>query len=371
MKKLAFGLMRLPMNGEDVNIEAVKKMVDMFMEKGFTYFDTAWMYCKGKSETAIKECLVDRYPRDSYTLTDKLPSYEIKSYEDRNRVFNEQKRKTGLDYFDYYWLHAVSQKSLETFDKFDCWDFIKAKKDAGEIKHIGFSFHDSPELLDEVLNKHPEVEYVQLQLNYLDWLSEDVRAKECYEVCVKHNKQVMVMEPVKGGTLVKLPDEAEKLLKEKEPNMSTASWAIRFAASLDNVYMVLSGMTTLEQMQDNLSYMEDFKPLSDQEHELCLKVAQIINSTVIVPCTGCEYCISTCPIGMPIPKLFSLYNANKQGAKSESSLAQRANYYDIQNQGPTIDECLDCGACENICPQHLTIRKYLKNVKDYFEGEKK
>lgn len=365
MKKLAFGLMRLPMMGEEVDVETVKKMVDMFMEKGFTYFDTAWFYCKGKSETAIKECLVDRYPRDSYTLTDKMPSIEIKSFEDRDRVFYEQKRKTGLEYFDYYWLHAVREKNLEIFDNFKCWEYIKEKKEAGEIKHIGFSFHDTPEVLDMILTKHPEVEFVQLQLNYLDWTSPDVKSKECYEVCLKHNKKVMVMEPVKGGSLVKLPDEAYKLLKEKEPNLSIASWAIRFAASLENVYMVLSGMTALDQMQDNLSYMEDFKPLTQDEHELCLKVAEIIKKADIIPCTGCEYCTTVCPIGMQIPKLFSIYNTEKQNCNDK----QISNYNDLQANGPRIDDCLDCGACENICPQHLEVRKHLKDVKKYFEGE--
>ena len=366
MKKLGFGLMRLPMIGENVDIEKTKQMVDEFMARGFTYFDTAYMYCGGKSETAIKECLVDRYPRDSYTLTDKLPSYVIKSLEDRDRIFNEQKNKTGLDYFDYYWLHAVSRKSLEVFDKFDCWKFIEQKKENGEIKHIGFSYHDDAQLLDDILTKHPNVEFVQLQLNYLDWLSDSVQSKACYDVCVKHNKKVIVMEPVKGGSLVKLPDDADKLFKDADSNMSNASWAIRFAASLENVYMVLSGMTTIEQLKDNLSYMKDFKPLTNQEHNMCLEVAEIIKKVSIIPCTGCEYCTSVCPIGMPIPKLFALYNLDKQVVDTNK---QDNNYEELKNAGPRVDECLDCGACENICPQHLSIRKYLKEVKTHFEGE--
>ena len=363
MKKLGFGLMRLPMNGKQVDIEKTKALVDEFMKRGFTYFDTAWMYCESGSEKAIKECLVDRYPRDSYTLTTKLPSYEIKSFEDRDRVFNEQKARTGLNYFDYYWLHAVSGENIATFDKYDCWNFIKNKKENGEVKHIGFSFHDNAELLDELLTKHPEIEYVQLQLNYLDWLSENVQSKACYDVCVKHNKPVIVMEPVKGGSLVKLPDEADKLLKDAEPNMSTASWAIRFAASLDNVYMVLSGMSNMEQMLDNLSYMEDFKPLTAEENDKCLKVAEIINKYIIIPCTGCSYCTATCPIGMPIPTYFASYNNSKQNGKDV------ANYEQIKQGGVAPVDCLDCSACESICPQHLRIRKYLKEVTKYFEGE--
>ena len=364
MKKLGFGLMRLPMNGKEVDIEKTKELVDEFMAKGFTYFDTAWMYCESKSEKAIKECLVDRYPRESYTLTTKLPSYEIKSYEDRDRVFNEQKRRTGLEYFDYYWLHAVSKDNLETFNKWDCWNFIKQKKENGEIKHIGFSFHDSAEVLDEILNNHPEIEYVQLQLNYLDWLSDSVQSKKCYEVCVKHNKPVIVMEPVRGGKLVKLPDAAQKLFTEANPNMSNASWAIRFAASLPNVYMVLSGMTTIDQMKDNLSYMEELKPLTENEHNICLKVAEIINKYMIIPCTGCSYCTAKCPQGIAIPQYFALYNKDKQD--NTKSIDE---YEKIKNGSTPLADCLDCGECESICPQHLHIRDYFKQVKTYYEGE--
>lgn len=366
MKKLGFGMMRLPLNGNDVDIEKTKELVDEFMAKGFTYFDTAWMYCDGKSESAIKECLVDRYPRDSYTLTTKLPSFEIKSFEDRDRVFNEQKNRTGLDYFDYYWLHAVSSQNIETFDKWECWDFIKQKKENGEVKHIGFSFHDSAEMLDELLNKHPEIEFVQLQINYLDWLSDSVRSKACYEVCEKHNKQVIVMEPVKGGKLVKLPNEALALFKENEPNMSTASWAIRFAASLPKVYMVLSGMSNLAQVQDNLSYMEDFKPLSDKQHNICLEAAEIINKYVIVPCTGCSYCTTTCPTNIAIPKYFALYNDAKQKFEDKD---YKQEYKFIKDNGVSIDACIGCDACRKICPQHLHVKEFLVDVRHYFEGE--
>lgn len=370
MKKLGFGLMRLPMKDNNVDTSKVSKMVDEFMSRGFTYFDTAWMYCGGNSEIAIKECLVDRYPRDSYTLTDKMPSFEIKSLEDRNRVFNKQLEKTGLTYFDYYWLHAVSRKNINEFDCNKCWEYLSEQKAKGLVKHIGFSFHDDAEFLDDLLNKHPEIEFVQLQLNYLDWLSPGVQSKACYDVCVKHNKKVIVMEPVKGGALAKLPDAAEKMFKDYDSNLSIASWAIRFAASLDNVYMVLSGMTTFGQMKDNLSYMEDFKPLTSEENNMCLKAAEIIKENVIVPCTGCEYCISVCPIGMPIPKLFSLYNIDKQDHNAQGWTTQGSYYNSLQLKGPKVDECLDCGTCENICPQHISIRKYLKEVKQHFEGEK-
>ena len=364
MKKLGFGLMRLPMIGKEVDIEKTKVMVDEFMNNGFTYFDTAWMYCESKSESAIKKCLVERYPRDSYTLTTKLPSYEINSFEDRDRVFNEQKRRTGLDYFDYYWLHAISKSNIDNFNKWDCFNFIKQKKENGEIKHIGFSFHDTPELLEDILSKHPEIEYVQLQLNYLDWESKDVQSRKCYEVCVKYNKPVIVMEPVRGGKLVKLPDEADKLFKNEDSNMSNASWAIRFAASLDNVYMVLSGMSTIEQMKDNISYMKEFKPLTDNQHDLCLKVAEIINKYVIVPCTGCSYCTAKCPQEIAIPQYFALYNKDKQ----ESTISVE-EYKKIAQSSTPICNCLECGGCESICPQHLHIKDYLKDVRKYYEGE--
>lgn len=363
--------MRLPMVDKEVDTETVKNMVDEFMSRGFTYFDTAWMYCNGNSEIAIKECLVDRYPRESYTLTDKMPSMEIKSFEDRDRVFNKQLEKTGLSYFDYYWLHAVSRKNIETFDGYNCWEYIKQQKEKGLVKHIGFSFHDDAQFLDELLNKHPEIEFVQLQLNYLDWLSPGVQSKACYDVCVKHNKKVIVMEPVKGGVLAKLPDEAERMFKDYNSSYSIASWAIRFAASLENVYMVLSGMTTFEQLLDNLSYMEDFKSLNIEERDMCLNAAEIIKKNVVVPCTGCEYCLSVCPIKMPIPTLFSLYNIDTQDKNSLGWTTQGSYYNNIQLKGPKIDDCLDCGACENICPQHLTIRNYLKDVKNYFEGGRK
>jgi len=369
MKKLGFGLMRLPMDGKKVDIEKTKELVDEFMSNGFTYFDTAYMYCEGQSESAIKECLVDRYPRESYTLTTKLPPMGINSFEDRDRIFNDQKAKTGLDYFDYYWLHAVTKDRLEIYDKYDCWNFIKKKKEAGEVKHIGFSYHDDAKTLDELLNKHPEIEFVQLQINYLDWLSDNVQSKACYEVCVKHNKKVIVMEPVKGGTLVKLPDEAEDLFAKADKDMSNASWAIRFAASLDNVFMVLSGMTTLSQMKDNISYMNDFKPLTKDEHDMCLKVAEIIKNIQIIPCTGCEYCMSVCPINMPIAKYFSLYNIDKQEVRLAGWTTQGTYYRNLKSKGTSPIDCLECGECENICPQHLKIRKYLKEVKTYFEGE--
>ncbi|MBQ5437269.1 MAG: aldo/keto reductase, partial [Firmicutes bacterium] len=312
VKKLGFGLMRLPRNDRanaaDIDVEQVKKMVDMFMERGFTYFDTAWMYCGFNSENVAREALVERYPRESFTLADKLHAGFIKTKEDRDAIFNEQLKKTGAGYFDYYLLHGLDRAKLEVYNELDCFTWLKEKKEAGLVKHIGFSYHDDPRLLDQVLTDHPEMEFVQLQLNYLDWNSPWIQSGGCYDTCVKHGKPVVVMEPVKGGSLAVVPEEAEKLLKAAEPGMSVPSWAVRFAASLDNVMVVLSGMSDLSQMDDNSAYMEDLKPLTEEEKALCARVAEIINSQIAVPCTGCSYCTDGCPMNIAIPQYFSIYN---------------------------------------------------------------
>jgi predicted aldo/keto reductase-like oxidoreductase len=312
MKKLGFGLMRMPLldpkNDAAVDIEQVKKMVDLFMAKGFTYFDTAIMYNGFASQRVAKEALVDRYPRDSFTLATKLHNGFFRTLEDRDKIFNEQLEQTGAGYFDYYLLHGIESSSLPQYEDLDCFNWLLDKKAKGLVKHAGFSFHDSPELLDQILTSHPEMEFVQLQINYLDWESEWVKSRACYEVCVKHGKPVIVMEPVKGGTLANVPEEAEKLFAAENPSMSVPSWAIRFAASLPNVMVVLSGMSTLSQMQDNLSYMTDFKPLTDAEKDVCFKVADIINNQITVPCTACHYCTEGCPMNIAIPEYFSLYN---------------------------------------------------------------
>ena len=370
-KKLGFGLMRLPLldpnDQGSIDMEQMKRMVDSFLEQGFTYFDTAWMYCNGKSEEAAKEALVSRYPRDSFTLTTKLPAYMLKKEADREWLFQEQLRRTGAGYFDYYWLHDVNSQTIQTFDRLHCWDFIREKKAQGLVRHIGFSYHDGPELLDRILTEHPEVEYVQLQLNYLDWDSLGVQSGKCYEVATRHHKPVIVMEPVKGGTLAKVPEALEQMFKSREPDMSVPSWAIRFAASLENVMVVLSGMSNMEQMLDNTGYMRDFRPLNDEEQKLMHLAAGIINRSITVPCTGCSYCTVNCPQNIAIPKYFSLYNLDLQELKEKDWTPHR-NYYDnlTLTHGKASD-CIRCGQCEAMCPQHLPIRKLLEDVAAHFE----
>ena len=373
-KKLGFGMMRLPVtdpnDNSSMDIPMIQKMVDEYMRRGFNYFDTAWMYMGGQSQTLIKECLVGKYPRDSYTVTTKLPDYILHSEEDRKKVFDKQLEMTGLDYFDYYLIHDTNAQSIVDFEKYHCFEFVEELLDKGLVKHIGLSHHDGPELLEELLIKHPRIEFVQLQINYLDWDSLGVRSRECYEVAVKYGKKVLVMEPVKGGTLAQVPEEAEKLLKSAEPDMSVSSWAIRFAASWPEIYMVLSGMSNMEQLLDNMSYMEDFKPLDEKEMEIIHQVTDIINGNIAIPCTGCNYCTVDCPMNVKIPTLFSLYNADLQEVATKPWSSHDELYTNlVLTEGVgTPSDCIECGVCEERCPQHLKIREHLKEVKAHFEG---
>ncbi|MBQ8109050.1 MAG: aldo/keto reductase [Clostridia bacterium] len=372
VKKLGFGLMRMPLTDPNddsrVDVEQVKRMVDLFMEKGFTYFDTAIMYNGFASQRVAKEALVDRYPRDSFTLATKLHDGFFNSLEERDKVFEDQLEQTGAGYFDYYLLHGIEASSLPKFEKFDCFNWLLDKKARGLVKHAGFSFHDTPELLDEILTRHPEMEFVQLQINYLDWESEWIRSREVYEVAVKHNKPVVVMEPCKGGTLAKLPEAAEALLKAKAPDMSAPSWAIRFAASLENVMVVLSGMSNVAQMADNVGYMERFVPLTPEEVALTYRVADIVNAQIAVPCTGCSYCTDGCPMQIPIPRYFSLYNEDMREDLAEKGWTiNYTNYNKLAQSFGGAGDCVACGQCEQICPQHLPIIEKLKLVSEHFD----
>ena len=296
MKKLGFGLMRLPLlNEEDkksIDKEQACQMTDLFLERGFTYFDTAYMYHEYESERAVKDFLVTRKDRGSYTLASKLPVMQLKEKEDMERIFNEQREKCGVEYFDYYLLHALDAEHYKTVKRLGCFEFAMQKKAEGKVKHVGFSFHDSADVLDEILTDHPEAEFVQLQLNYLDWEDAKVQSRKCYETAVKHGKKVVVMEPVKGGTLANLPAKAKEVLHGLHPDWSDASWAIRFVASLENVMVVLSGMSNLQQMEDNSGYMEQFEPLTEQEKKVLLgQVVDIIHEAAKIPCTACRYCV--------------------------------------------------------------------------------
>ncbi|MDD3278671.1 MAG: aldo/keto reductase [Lachnospiraceae bacterium] len=367
-KKLGFGLMRLPLLNQDdqgsIDMEQMKQMVDYFLEQGFTYFDTAWMYCAFKSETAIREALVERHPRDSFTLTTKLHASFLKTKEDRDRIFEEQRQKTGVEYFDYYLLHDVREEHYKIYTELDCFQWLSEKKAQGLVKHMGFSYHDDAELLDRVLTEHPEMEFVQLQLNYLDWNSSSVQSGKCYEVAKKHGVPVIVMEPVKGGTLANVPETVEQLFKNEKPDMSIPSWAIRFAASLDNVMMVLSGMSNMEQMKDNTAYMKEFQPLSEREHELVMQAADIIEGRITIPCTGCAYCVDGCPGSIAIPKYFTLYNTKKQ---DQDSMLADEEYARLTETFGKASDCVACGQCEEVCPQHLPIVENLKKVAAQFE----
>ena len=372
MKKLGFGLMRLPLkdpnNDAAVDVEQVKEMVDRFMAQGFTYFDTAIMYNGGVSQRVAKAALVDRYPREAFTLATKLHSAYFNSLEDRDRVFNEQLEQTGAGYFDYYLIHGIEAGNYPKYEQYDCFNWLMEKKRQGLVRHAGFSFHDTPELLDEILTKYPELEFVQLQINYLDWESEWVQSRKVYEMAVKHGKPVVVMEPVKGGTLAKVPAEAKRLLEAADPAMSVPSWAIRFAASLDNVMVVLSGMSNVAQMEDNLSYMQDFKPLTPDEMAMMEKVAGIINAKIAIPCTGCSYCTEGCPRQIPIPKYFSLYNEDMREDLAEKGWTINfTNYENLAGKFGKASDCVACGQCEGVCPQHLPIIERLKDVAAHYE----
>lgn len=369
MKKLGFGMMRLPLlNEEDkksIDKKTVCQMVDTFMERGFTYFDTAYMYHEYESERAMKDVLVTRKDRDSYTLASKLPVMQLKEKEDMERIFNEQREKCGVEYFDYYLLHALDAEHYKNVKRLDCFGFAMQKKAEGKVKHVGFSFHDSAEVLDQILTEHPEAEFVQLQLNYLDWEDEKVQSRKCYETAVKHGKKVVVMEPVKGGTLAKLPKKAEDVLKALHPDWSAASWAIRFVASLENVMVVLSGMSTPEQMDDNTAYMKEFEPLTEKEKQVLLgEVVDSIHEAAKIPCTACRYCVEGCPMNIAIPEYFALYN-DEITDKGNPEHAKR--YAELTKEHGKASDCVECGQCEGACPQHLPAITWLKKVAEVFE----
>jgi Predicted oxidoreductases of the aldo/keto reductase family len=362
-KKLGFGLMRLPRKFVKTDVEQVKEMVDLFLQEGFTYFDTAFVY--PGSEAAIKKALVDRYPRSSFTLATKLNAFLLAPNEAAaKKQFYTSLERTGAGYFDYYLLHAIMENNYKKYEKFHIWEFVKEQKERGTIKNFGFSFHAGPQLLDQLLTEHPEVDFVQLQINYADWENPSVTSRANYEVARKHGKQIVVMEPVKGGRLANPPMEVQKLFQAYHPDMSCASWAIRFAASLDGVLTVLSGMSNVEQMKDNLSYMKDFQPLNEEEQKIIWKAQEILGRSATIPCTACHYCTGGCPKQIPIPEIFAAMNKHLGNGQTADA---KAAYEKAVSEGHRASDCIGCHQCENACPQHLTILSYLKECADVLE----
>lgn len=361
-KNFGFGCMRLPMKGDEVDTKEFCLMIDTFLANGFNYFDTAHMYVSGKSETALRECLVKRHPREEFVLVNKLSNPYFKKEEEILPFFEMQLEACGTDYFDFYLMHAQDKKIYEKYKKCHAYEIAQELKKQGKIKHLGISFHDTADVLDEILTDHPEIEVVQIQFNYIDYDDPSIQSKACYDVCRKHKKPIIIMEPVKGGALVNLPEDAKKALSDLNGG-SAASYAIRFAASFEGVMMVLSGMGNTEMMNDNIGYMKDFIPLTATEHKAIENVRTILKGQNLIPCTACEYCIPECPKNIAIPAIFSCLNSKNKGEDWSSGF-----YYEINTQkGSKASDCIECGKCEAACPQHLPIRKLLKDAVSAFE----
>ncbi len=367
--KLGFGLMRLPKleDGKTIDVEQTKTMVDLFMAAGMKYFDTAYVYEGGMSEVAAKEALVDRYPRDSFYLATKLNTHAQGCVDEATAKaqLKTSLERTGAGYFDFYLLHALGQGNYDSYGEYHLWDFIKEAKEQGLVKYYGFSFHDSPEFLDKILTEHPDVDFIQLQINYADMEANNVQSRACYEVARKHNKPITVMEPVKGGTLANPPQRVLDVFKAANPDASPASWAIRYVASMDGIIAVLSGMSNIAQMEDNLSYMKDFKPLSEEEQAVVKKAQEVLLGVDQIPCTSCRYCTPGCPMQINIPGVFSAMNQyliydNLDGAKR--------SYGWNTEKGGKASECIGCGQCEGECPQHITIIDWLARSAEVLEG---
>ena len=356
--KLGFGLMLLPTAGDKIDVEQTKTMVDKFLAAGFTYFDTAYAY--PGSEEAIKTALVDRYPREKYQLATKLPAWlGAKDAEEAKGMFYTSLERTGAGYFDFYLLHNCGDDRTEVFDKFGLWDFAFEQRAKGLIKHVGFSFHDTAEKLDALLTRHPEAEFVQLQINYADWESPSVQSRKCYETAIGHGKPVIIMEPIKGGLLANPPGKAARILRDAEPDASLSSWALRFAASLDGVITILSGMSNIAQMEDNLATMKDFRPLNNNELLLISHTRDELDKIHSIPCTNCRYCVKGCPRRVAIPGILKALNT----LKIYGDLASAKHTYEWEtSRGAPASDCVECGQCETACPQHIKIMGELKEA---------
>ena len=366
-KKLGFGLMRLPRleEGGAIDIEQTKEMVDLFMDAGFTYFDTAWAY-EG-SEEATRKALVERYPRDSFTIASKLaPWIDKKDRETAIKQFETSCERLGVDYIDYYLLHNLGEQRTAAFEEFDLWTYALELKKQGKIKHLGFSFHDKAEALEPILKAHPEAEFVQLQINYADWDDVFIQSKLCYELARKYDKPIIVMEPVKGGMLAEPPEIVTSILHEANPDASNASWAIRFSASLEGVGMVLSGMSNVAQMKDNISFMKEFEPLTEGEKSVVDAAAEALHSIPLIPCTKCNYCAEVCPMNIGISGTF--FAVNHYRVYQNLEVAKGREKWNVPGQGKTrANECIKCGACEGVCPQHIEIISELEKAVELFD----
>lgn len=361
--KLGFGFLRLPMleDGKTVDLETTKAMVDLFLGRGFRYFDTAYTYLNGDSERALREALVKCYPRGSFLIADKLPCGMLRQGKTAEAIFQEQLERCGVDRFDVYLLHGLDEEDADYADSHGCFDFLQEMKTQGKVRYIGFSFHDTAAALDRILTKHPEVDVVQIQLNYLDWDNPIIQSGACYEVCRKHGKPIIVMEPVKGGTLASIPGAAAALFDGEAP----AHRALRFAASQEGVAVVLSGMSTLEQVAENSDLLGNFTPLTEEETQVLKTAAAHIREAVAIPCTGCGYCLEGCPTGIPIPKYFSLYNERRRDGWQVNT---EGRYAALTLTNPKANACIDCGSCVQACPQKLPIPEWMQNVSSAFDG---
>lgn len=373
MKKMGFGLMRLPQTDKDkpetINQEQVNKMIELFLEKGYTYFDTAYPYHNGKSEIALKEALKNHH-RESYIVADKLPIFAITKEEEVEPIFKEQLERCGVEYFDYYLLHNISPFSEAGYIDVDSYKFLKQQKDAGKIKKLGFSSHGDAKYIEKYLQKYLDMDFIQLQINYLDWESQTIESKKCYEVAKKHDLEVIVMEPLKGGFLANIPEDANDLIKKFNPTLTPVELALRFVANLDNVFMVLCGVSSYKQMEENIEIFENMQPLSKEELDLIKQVSELINSKITVPCTKCNYCINECPVNINIPYVFDLYNSEKLLNEDGFTTYQVTyiNYMKNKKNGPA-SACIDCGKCVEKCPQQINIPQVMKDVVESLENK--
>ncbi len=360
-KRFGFGCMRLKMKDGEVDLAEFSRMIDAFLEAGFNYFDTAHGYIEGKSELAIRDCLSARHEREAYLLTNKLSEWYIEKEEDILPFFEDQLRNCGVDYFDFYLLHSLNRTNYEKYKSLHAFEIVKRLKDEGRIRHMGLSFHDTADVLDRILSEQPDIEVVQLQINYLDMDDPGIQSKACYDVAVKHGKKVLVMEPVKGGTLVNLPPEAAEVLDQLGGG-SYASYALRFAADLPEVIMVLSGMGSMDMMRDNIGSMSDPAPLTEAERVATDRVRAIIRRVSQIGCTSCNYCAEVCPTEIPISRLFTVYN------RYVSAQITRADAKaELPTEGGAAADCVGCGACEQVCPQGIAIRDHLATIAKRFK----